>query len=333
MHRHSLLKHEIPRGGPKESLMRHGFRVQQSPDELRMTTKFRRFIIGALFCTTVLLAVGISLKSFHFDIKGLTGHILGDKSVESYSLISLGTSLSASVENPNSFGIKIIQITFFFFAIVMPFGTLIILLVLFCIPMTVWAQRLTFIIAEIASAWSATEVFLLSVLTALWQLSQFAKFIVGDKCDLINQILKEYFVEELGEKDTFCFDIDARAGSKSIVLIFAVIMSTFMTTFLLRIAHQALDERMEQEGDIDGEEVLDNENLTVMDRLYKSRWNGYFLTNNWHQDFTMAESQEESFILNLLTMRDRGSHLNQTDTEEILFTFNERLINAVDNIS
>ena len=213
----------------------------------------------------------MNLESFSFEIKGLGGYLLGDESIKNYSLLSLGSSLPASVKDSSSFGIKIIQTTFFFFAAIMPIKSQIATLILFCCPMTLRVQRMFFALTEILSAWSATEVFLLSILTALWQLSQFATFMVGDKCDFIDKILREYFIDEL-DGNTFCFTITANAGWKSIFLVTPSIMGTFMIALLLRVAHQALDERM----DTDIEKVQINVEYTrIIDKLHNKSWGKY----------------------------------------------------------
>lgn len=41
-------------------------------------------------------------------------------------------------------------------------------------------------------AWSALEVFVISIIAALLELQQFAQFIVGNRCDLINKVLGMY---------------------------------------------------------------------------------------------------------------------------------------------
>ena len=47
-------------------------------------------------------------------------------------------------------------------------------------------------VAEILYAWSALDVFVLSLIISILQIRQFAAFIIGDKCDAINPLLEQY---------------------------------------------------------------------------------------------------------------------------------------------
>ena len=49
----------------------------------------------------------------------------------------------------------------------------------------------TFVLAEVLNAWSALEVFVISIIAALLEISQFASFIVGDDCDPINKVISK----------------------------------------------------------------------------------------------------------------------------------------------
>ncbi len=47
-----------------------------------------------------------------------------------------------------------------------------------------------FVAAEILSAWSTVDVFVVSIVAALMEIRQFAQFMLGGHCDEINKILK-----------------------------------------------------------------------------------------------------------------------------------------------
>ena len=301
----------------------HSYIAADSSEGIRLTANFQRFIIIFLIASIGTLINGLCIKCFHFNIQGVTGYVLGDKHEEVYSLISLGNSLLLSVRDPKSLGIRIIQITFFFFAAIIPVASLFVLLALFCIPMTLSKQRTVFIIAEITNAWSATEVFLLSILAALWQLSEFAKFIVGDKCDLLDKILKEYFTDELGE-NTFCFGIDAKVGWNSIFLIAAVIKCRIITTFLLKMAHQAIKERVQREGDVEKEY---NFEVTIIDKLYRLPLSRFFII----ETRSMVNSDQHN-----ITFESDGRIYEQNAQtiatfDDLIDSRNEPLINAFNN--
>ena len=61
---------------------------------------------------------------------------------------------------------------------------------------------------KIFDAWSGMDVYIISVIAAVLEVEQFAQFIIGSKCDLINSVLKAYFDGALHGNDT-CFDLKA----------------------------------------------------------------------------------------------------------------------------
>ena len=91
----------------------------------------------------------------------------------------------------------------------MPLALLTLLLFMWLVPLSLHRQRQLFTLAEILNAWTALDVFCVSILAALLELQQFAAFIVGDSCDQINEILSKYLYDEL-DGDATCFDVIAK---------------------------------------------------------------------------------------------------------------------------
>ena len=91
----------------------------------------------------------------------------------------------------------------------MPLALLTLLLFMWLVPLSLHRQRQLFTLAEILNAWTALDVFCVSILAALLELQQFAAFIVGDSCDQINEILSKYLYDEL-DGDAKCFDVIAK---------------------------------------------------------------------------------------------------------------------------
>ena len=59
------------------------------------------------------------------------------------------------------------------------------------IPLRLTAFRKLVVVAEVANAWNAIDVFVVSVVAALFEIQQFAEFIIGDSCDEINALLEK----------------------------------------------------------------------------------------------------------------------------------------------
>lgn len=172
--------------------------------------KFTYF--GKVFISTVIVGsmaiviLGSWLRTFIFHFKGLTGFLLGSDADIDYSLITTGTEMAGATGHPDAFNTRWIQAAYFAFGIAMPLGFLALLLFMWIVPTTLNHCRQLVILAEVANAWNAIDVFVISVAASLLQLHQFALFIIGDSCDEINVILEENFDDQL-EGDAVCFDV------------------------------------------------------------------------------------------------------------------------------
>ena len=109
--------------GTRDSLCRHKFDDEVHGAPRRMTMFFSGFLVAILVLAVVFLAIGMTRKCFLFEVGGLAGQLLGDNQIKSYSLLTLGTSLSQSVENP-SFAMTCLQAAYFFYAVITPFSCL-----------------------------------------------------------------------------------------------------------------------------------------------------------------------------------------------------------------
>jgi len=221
----------------------HVFTILGGTKKIRLTRIAQSIIFFSLIFAVVLLGVGVCCESFIFEFKGAAGLVLGDNAKQSFSLVSLGQSIPESVEKPEEFGIRWIETTYYVFALGMPFMCLGSMLLLWMVRLNVKHQVLLFVFAEIANAWSAIEVFVISVACAILQISQFAAFIIGDKCDAINKILEEYFDAKL-DGDDVCFDVVATLGPECGYLFTGAVVSCISSWMLLKFGHHAIDERM-----------------------------------------------------------------------------------------
>jgi len=202
-----------------------------------------------LISSISLLVIGSYWISFDFQFQGLAAvalTYLGEPISNSYSLITLGESIPSSSANPNSFGIRWIQATFFLFALAIPLTLLLFLLFLWLAPLSRNFQRKIYVITEILNAWAAIDVFVISIIAALLEISQFAQFIIGDRCDLINQILAEYFNGSLNGVDK-CFDVVTKLDAGCWLLFGGCISYIISSVIVMRACRRALDNRDKQE--------------------------------------------------------------------------------------
>ena len=230
----------------KTLMINHGFNTPDRNSRKRLSRFAQGLLLLFAIATMGFLLWGFFQESYTFEIGGLAGMMLGeDMSKSSYSVLSLGAALPSSVEDPQSQSIIFLQGTFFFFTMVTPILCLVLILVLLATPLTLKWQRYLLVAAEIANSWSAVEVFLLSILAALFQISTFASFMIGDKCDEINILAKKIF-DERDTDTTVCFTVDASVESNCWYLLVGAVANIFLVSFCLGFAETAVEEKVEE---------------------------------------------------------------------------------------
>lgn len=170
----------------------------------------------------------------------------------------MGQSIPQSTQHPDSFGTRLIQSTFFLFALVVPVCHLIALKILWLLPLSARRQKQLYTLCEILNAWSALDVFVVSLLAALLEINQFAAFMVGDKvqyeplvltrpqCDLISYILVHYFG---GLADGKCFEVIPTLDTGCWLLFGACVLYIGAGNVVMRICHQVIARISEEAQD------------------------------------------------------------------------------------
>jgi len=96
------------------------------------------------------------------------------------------------------------------------------------------------VVTEVLNAWSAIDVFVISIVAALLEIEQFAQFIIGNRCDLINEILKQYFDGALKGKDK-CFDVQTKLYTGCWLLFSSCVIYLLAAFVVMRACHKALE--------------------------------------------------------------------------------------------
>jgi Paraquat-inducible protein A len=168
----------------------------------------------------VLVYIATFTFSFTFEFQGLVGLLLQRQRVGSnvadYSFDSVGWHMQegAGIDSTGAGGnqdtlkwqILSMQICYFAFGLVAPTLLLVALIVLWFKPLTVTGLLRTLVASDIIGAWTAIDVFCVSVAAALLEIRQFAAFIVGDNCGDINSAAT-YFLQLKQGEITTCFDV------------------------------------------------------------------------------------------------------------------------------
>ena len=209
-------------------------------------TPFRIIISFILFLTLGLVIAGSLTQCFSFYFHGLAGYGLDLLKIpphREFSILDLGLSVPAAYENPTDSAIIFTQIVYFLTVLVLPLAFLLFVGILWFVPMTRKAQTIIYAIAEILNAWSCIDVFVIAIVASLTEIEQFTKFIVGDKCNSIDPIIKKYFSKILDGHDT-CFQVKTYL-QEGCWLFFAAAVSFFITSFvILKVCRNALNERL-----------------------------------------------------------------------------------------
>ena len=209
-------------------------------------TVFRIIISFILFLTLGLVIAGSITQCFSFYFHGLAGYGLDLLKIpphREFSILDLGISVPAAYENPTDPAIIFTQIVYFLTVLVLPLGFLLFVGILWFVPMSRKAQTIFYAIAEILNAWSCIDVFVIAIVASLTEIEQFTKFIVGDKCNTIDPIIKKYFSKILDGHDT-CFQVKTYL-QEGCWLFFAAAVSFFITSFvILKVCRNALNERL-----------------------------------------------------------------------------------------
>ncbi|KAJ8602255.1 hypothetical protein CTAYLR_003634 [Chrysophaeum taylorii] len=222
----------------------HHFDDEEEPVTLPAWTRYG--VVAGLVVTLVLVCVGSDINAFDFDIRGLAGLLMGNDSKEYYSMVSLGRKVPGSFKHPHRPDAYSLSAVYFVYALAFPVILPPVLLVLWLVPMSYESMSYFFRLCEVVNAWAALDVFMLAIIASITEISQFAQFMVGDKCDAINKILKKYLNKQLHGDDK-CFDVVTQIHHGSWLLFAGAILSGFLSQFVLRCAHTALEERAARE--------------------------------------------------------------------------------------
>ncbi|KAL3923129.1 MAG: hypothetical protein SGILL_001832 [Bacillariaceae sp.] len=226
----------------EESVLQHTFEGEDGQSPRRLARIPQALYLCFVLSAMVLLILGFVQESFTFKIGGLAGIALGDDyNGSTYSVVSLGAAIPESLENPTAFDIFFLQGTYFFFTVVTPIMCLTSLLLLLVWPLASKRQKCLLVIVEMTNAWSAIEVFLLSIVAAVLQISAFAEFLIGDKCNGIDSLASTILDGE--DFEQHCFTVDASVDSNCWYLVAGALLNSCMVSVSLRFIHAAVEER------------------------------------------------------------------------------------------
>ncbi|KAK8895817.1 hypothetical protein M9Y10_013702 [Tritrichomonas musculus] len=218
-----------------------------------------------------LFITGIAVRSFSFEFVGFTGwalDVLGIQNKMGYTVIDMVTMFPKSCEFPNNWEVRAIQVVYVITAIITPMLHIIALGFMLYFPMTKKHLFSMYNFCEVLYAWSCLDVFTLSLLVSMVQITQFTNFMVGHNCDLINDILRKFFTHDKYIDGHYkCFEVLTVLENGTFLLIAAAIINTVAALWINRVTRKVI-EKDQDSGDYvpvaDKPEILlYSENYTI----------------------------------------------------------------------
>ncbi|KAH0792051.1 hypothetical protein GPJ56_004060 [Histomonas meleagridis] len=215
----------------------------------------RWFTTIMLFGVFFAIIAGIYFKSFSFNFVGLLGwamSLIPIANYNEYSVLNLAIDLPEAAEYPNSFGLRFTQVLYLIVTIVMPMIHILTMIILWLTPLKRKIQKGLYKTCEVMYAWSCLDVFVIAVLAAVLEISQFAQFMVGDKCDMIDPIVQQYFSqEEYVKGHETCFQVITVLLKGAYIMVGAAVMHDLTTIVVNIVARRSLEGKKEDEMEND----------------------------------------------------------------------------------
>ncbi|ELP86097.1 hypothetical protein EIN_327440 [Entamoeba invadens IP1] len=224
-----------------------------------------------------LIVTGFFINSFSFDFYGLAGwalDLLDFSQHRDFSVMDLGVDLPSACREPNSFVVRFIQVTYFITIVALPMVHLIVMLLLWIFPFNRKFQNWVFNTCEILYAWSCIDVFIISVIAAVVELSQFAEFMVEPMCGApigksdmsLDGIIAKFFGEEKYiEGHETCFEVKAVLTDGCWYLFAGVVLYTITAIAITKISKRVLKERLPSQDEV--EEFKENSKEKMQDKM------------------------------------------------------------------
>ena len=245
--------------GQKERLADHVFEGRGLYYRFTFTKSGRRWIPFLLSLAALLMVIGALVPSFQLKVHGISGVFLdmGDPgaSLQEYSLVSSAAKVASQPPRAErcdqtgscgggSTGLHTIALVYLCFGLFVPLAVLVVVAVQWQCSLTLKAQKRLFVFHEALSAWSALEVFILSVVIAMFEIGDVSDKIVGDACRGLTDWLGDFVTFGLLDSDdATCFHIVADTNGGMALLVLAAIVSSVSCRVVTKLTREAIIDR------------------------------------------------------------------------------------------
>jgi hypothetical protein len=228
-------------GGPQEAVSQHVFKIRGR--RFQYSSAATGAVALLLVGTLVLLIVGAVSNFYTIQFIGIIGAILDlgpSTNTKDFTLLNLPVN-----------GGPVIQLAFNSLTFAIPLLLLASLAVLWFKPMALHSQKRVLILTEILYAWSSLDVFMITALSALPHVRDFAVWLLAAPCvPLVPIIAAMPNLLEIAGGNTNCFDFDVILHSGCWFCLAAAILLHVVSQVVLQSACGAVENRLLEVGQI-----------------------------------------------------------------------------------
>ena len=199
----------------------------------------------ALTAGGAFMLAAVYAEAFSLQVLGLTGFMLSHQGVtREVSLASLAVELGPSSVGGDDLGTdgaaRTLQAIFVVICIAVPLLWLGLLALLWSAPLAQSRRRQLMVAAEVAYAWSALDVFLLTTVASIFELDRFAHFLISSHCGgAIDDFLAKYF-SELDPQGEGCFGVAPTLGPGIWLMLGAALCGLGAGSIIMAACHATL---------------------------------------------------------------------------------------------
>ena len=185
------------------------------------------FLYFVLVCFCLWCVVkGTTAKTFQIEFSGLSQQLLNIGSPTSTNSTTNTTTNLTSIKSLSFFdvgfmiprasglsasqpGIRLMQISYFLFGLFAPLILLVVMMILWVIPLPSYVSRWLMSVVRMLNAWSALDVYCVSVAAIMWEIRQFVGFIVQLTCTGKTKAVLVLLTNSSGRDgdDATCYDV------------------------------------------------------------------------------------------------------------------------------
>eukprot|EP01046_Picozoa_sp_COSAG06_P013289 COSAG06_NODE_801_length_12195_cov_106.299934_6_plen_1670_part_00 len=233
-----------------EALSQHVFEGRGLYYRFSFNKNGQRGVMAGLALAGFLTLLGASVPSFEFKVHGIAGLLVDlgvpGSSLNRYGLISSAVKITAQAPSRygGDAGLFSIALVYLMFGLLVPIAVLCVVAVQWSRPLTLRAQKQLFVLNEALCAWSALEVFMLSIAVATVEIGQVSGFIVGNMCRGLGPWLGDLVTYGLLDtSDDTCFLIEAEVCWGMYLLLLGSLVSSVTCRLVTKLTHEAIVDR------------------------------------------------------------------------------------------